>query len=262
MYSPTPTERFRKAARSEPDRNLDFYSTRNCAAYGSANHFRRINADGSEDYAGALCDRWSCTRCAPRLRNNLVRDICAAVVRLDLNQWLHLTLRHDTDTRPRHYALKLLRKWGSLRALYQKQFGVPLPFVWLKQVEGGWPHLHIFTRGLDLAWVKSQWRKRTGAFEIKLQDIDPATMPVPALYATRLIHANALEYGRVCGRWCGASAGIRLNARGRGKGDGSWKFVKGRLDLGGYSPEEYDVIATDRVLRPTHVLIKAKGGEK
>ncbi len=260
MQSQHPTERFREAARSEPDRNLDLYTTRNCAAYGSANHFRRINADSTVDVIAVPCDRWSCTRCAPRLRNNLVRGVHGAVVQHGLFQWLHLTLRHDTNPRPRHYALKLLRKWGSLRALYQKQFGVPLPFIWLKQVEGGWPHLHIFTRGLDVTWVSAEWRKRTGAFEIKLQDIDPATMPVPALYATRLIHDNALEYGRVCGRWCGASAGIRLNARGRGKGDGGWKFVKGRLDLGGHSADEYEVVATDMVQRPTHVRFKPKGG--
>jgi hypothetical protein len=241
---------------------LDSRKKRNCASFGPQAHFRRVNPDGSVDLFAAPCDRWSCRRCAPRLRKNLVTEIRRRVSQHGLTQWLHLTLCHDSAPHPGYYARKLLRKWRALRDLYAKQSGIRLPFIWFKQVEKGWPHLHIFTIGLDSTWVETKWRRRTGAHEIELQDIDPATMPTPAFYSTRQIHANAIVYGRSCGRWWGSSQDIKLNVRQRGRGQGQFKFIPGPIDMPGwgYSKADYDIVSTDENKRPTHVWIKPKGG--
>lgn len=259
MNDQTPFERFQAAARPDPGRPLDSKNKRNCASFGPQAHFRRVNPDGSVDLVAAGCDRWACPRCAPRLRTRLVEEIQAAVAQHGLTQWLHLTLRHDTGPRPRQDAAKLLRKWRALRDVYAKHFHTRLPFIWFKHIEKGRPHLHIFTRGVDLKWVEAQWKKRTGAFEIKLQDIDLSTMPKPAKYATRQIHANASEYARACGRWWGTSQDIHLDVRRRGRGEGVWLFCAGPIDMRGYADDEYDTVRVDEVARPTHVRIKPQG---
>lgn len=259
----TPFERFRDVARGGPDRPLDKSKKRTCADYGPQAYFRRVYPDGSAEYIAAPCDRWSCARCAPALRVRLVEEIHRAVTQHGLNQLLTLTLRHDTDPRPGHYARKLLRKWGRLRCLYAKHFNIRLLFIWLKQVEDGWPHLHIFTCGLDLAWVKTQWKKSTGAYEIDLQDIDLSTMPGPAGYATRQIHDNASTYKKSCGHWCGSCSDIKLDVRQRGRGEGRWERYTGSLDLKllGLSEDECAEIRRDsRGVYLNYLRTKPKGG--
>jgi hypothetical protein len=258
----TPFERFRDVARGGPDRPLDKSKKRTCADYGPQAHFRRVNPDGSTEYIAAPCDRWSCDRCAPSLRAHLVEEIHRAVTQHGLNQLLTLTIRHDTDPRPGYYARKLLRKWRALRDLYAKQFKVRLPFVWLKQVEKDWPHLHVFTCGLDLAWVTSQWKSRTGAYELDLQAIDQSTMPGPASYAARQIHDNASTYKRSCGRWWGASADIHLTVRQRGRGNGQWQRYDGPLELkalGLAEGECAEIQRDDRGVYLEYVRTKPKG---
>lgn len=256
------TNPFRSEFRKSHKATLDSHKS-NCAAFGSHHRFKRVNADRSVDVAGAHCKRWTCTRCAPRLRSALVETVAKAVETGGLGQWLHLTLRDDASLTVRNASLRLLRKWRGLRDLYRKRFGRPLPFVWFRHVKNGRPHLHVFTGGLDPAWIKSEWHRRTGAFVVELQELAPGTARYAALYATRPIHGSACEFGNSCGRWYGASRGIRLKIRGRREGGdagddgGRWSFAKGPLDLGGVPPESYEVLARDNEGRPVHVRFRA-----
>lgn len=253
---------FRDTSQPPPSDPLDSYKTRNCADGSPRVTLQRHNPDGSVDLLVAPCDSWTCPRCARRQRQRLVHKVVETMAKHGLHQWLHLTLRWDGPPRPDRDAKRLLNKWAALRSLYAKHHDKKLPFVWFKHIENGRPHLHIFTCGLDLEWVEREWRKRTGAFQIRLAEIDPTTMPTPVWYATRMIYDNALEYGTSCGRWWGKSQGIEIDLRERGKGDGEWTVSTQPLDAQAFSPDQYDVGEWSPLGHPLHVRLKppAQGG--
>ncbi len=237
---------------------LDKNKKHNCAAFGPTGSFKRYNPDGSFEFKRAPCNRWPCSECAPRQIKRLNEEVYREVVKHGLMQHLTLTLRYSNPPNASRDAKKLTDKWASFCDAYRKRARESLTRIAFKQIEDGHPHLHIFCRDLDKAWVKKKWCRRTGAYQVKLQPIDPDTLLKLIEYATRQIHDNARQYGKTCGHWRFNSQDVEIDVRRRGSGNG-WDFQTGRVYLSKYQDHEIQYVDIDRRTgQPTHVKITPK----
>ena len=254
------TSPFAATGSAHSARGLDrSYTKHNCANYGAQAHLRRYNKDGSIDVIALPCWRWTCTACAnniltPRMGNEIVRILSSH----GLDQWVSLTLRHDTAPDPAHYAKELLAAWRKLTRQYKRDHGAALPYLWVKEIENDWPHLHVFTHGVRKKWLKKWWHRFTGAQQVRLTPIT-RTPEKLASYAIKNIPGNARAYGTSCNHWWGTSAGIHLKLRPKSEAPkGEWEHHVGPIDLRDYPKDRCEIIRTDRVARPTALRVKPR----
>jgi hypothetical protein len=235
--------------------NILPYKKSDCAQYGAQAHFTRFNPDGTVDLLAAPCRRWTCTACAagiliPRLSEAILR----AIADHGLDQWITLTLPHDGAPDPARFSKKLSKAWTAVRNLYRKQFGTSVPCFWVKEVEHGWPHLHILTKGFKKKWLKREWHKRTGAQQVQVKPI-VGTFPRLVDYALKNIPRNARRYGRECGNWWGSSRDEPCHLHKNSAPSGSnWKFHFGPIEEGLFGRNQ-QVLKVDRVGRPMAIKI-------
>lgn len=256
-----PSGRFNGAVRPDHDRPLDKVIRKHkCAAFGPQAHLRRLTDTRAIELLVAPCLRWSCAACGPeillpRLRQELVK----AVQEHGLLCWITLTLVREGTPGPARTAKRLTGEWKSLRDLYRKRFGHSLRCVWLKEVADGWAHLHLFSEPIDRRWLKAAWHRLTGAHQVKAVLLDgDDEIRVRVGYAVKSICENAKDYGTSCGRWRGASKGIRLQVRPKGKPGSGWRVVHAPIDVSNIPAGSYQVRRVDRVGRPTHVLVNPR----
>jgi hypothetical protein len=215
------------------------------------------NIDGTTDLVRLPCRRWKCTYCSNEiLIPRLFRQINAAIKKHDLNQWLTLTIPHDRSPSLQRYCGKTSNSWSSLRNLYRKHYGHPLSYIWVREIENDWPHLHVFTTGIKNSWVKREWHARTGGQQIYLRPIN-GSIPRVVGYALKDIAANAQIHGRKCGRWWGKSQDITFRLHGNPNPQPkplSPTFVTGYLEevLDG---RDYQVTRADRAGRPISIRL-------
>ena len=246
-------------ARTQAAQRLDYYKQSNCAEHATGRYAQTVNPDGSKTLIYLPCKKWSCTHCAyevlyPRLSVALYH----AIREHDLNQWITLTIPHDKQRPdPARYSRKVSKVWTAIRNAYAKKFKTPLVYFWVREIKDGWPHLHVITKDINKKWLKKQWHKRTGGQQVHIQ---PITGAAPRLvdYALKDIHNGAAQYGNSCGRWWGASRdlGIHLHPKPVEDDGRVWQCVQGTLaDIVG---DNHQVIRTDRVGRPTEILINER----
>ncbi len=238
---------------------LDYYSKkRKCGFYGRPAYNWRQNDDGSIEAVASTCHSWTCPSCGPRKQAILEAAIVRAVNERDLCQRMSLTIPYDPRATPQDHAKRLKDGWRHLCDAYRKKYGRSMSYVWVKEIQGGPPHLYVFTRDIEPKWARRIWHKNTGGKQVRIDKFAPSDAPRMAAYATKSVFKNAVEYGTTCGRWCGSSRDITLGLGYHSDGQGEWHHVNQPLDIKAFPADEVEILKTDRVARPIAIRIKSR----
>ena len=123
---------------------------------------RQERAEGTY-YEPLPCRCWTCERCQPRRRRELITHACDGEPKLLIT----LTSNPDRGKTPDWRARCLVAAWRKVRTRAIKKYGysrIPF-FAVFEATKRGEPHLHILVRArwIDQAWLSKQMTTLNGA---------------------------------------------------------------------------------------------------
>lgn len=158
-----------------------------------------VNQNSSEGQACLLkCRRWSCEKCLPDLRREVIQKAIAGHPRAMLT----LTCNPANYSTPDEAARDMKRALVLLRRHLRARFGIEkLPFICVfERHKSGWPHMHLLIRGpfIPWKWLSLTWKRLIGAFQVDIRKIRGARDA--ASYVAKYIGKEPFAF-EGCKRW-------------------------------------------------------------
>jgi hypothetical protein len=158
-----------------------------------------VNQNADEGQACLLkCRRWSCDKCLPDLR----REVIAKAIDGKPRAMLTLTCDPANYSEPAEAARDMKRALVLLRRHLNAAFGIEkLPFICVfERHKSGWPHMHLLIRGpfIPWKWLSLTWKRLIGAFHVDIRKIHGPTEA--ARYVAKYIGKEPFAF-EGCKRW-------------------------------------------------------------
>lgn len=144
------------------------------------------------------CKRWTCDKCLPDLR----REVIAKAIDGKPRAMLTLTCDPKNYDDPSAAARDMKRALVLLRRNLKKSFGIDkLPFICVfERHKSGWPHMHLLIRGpfIPWKWLSLTWKRLIGAIHVDIRKVKGPTDA--ARYVAKYIGKEPFAF-EGCKRW-------------------------------------------------------------
>jgi hypothetical protein len=149
--------------------------------------------EGFEDIKPLPCNRWSCERCGPLRRRDLVELAASG----QPNKCLTLTVAPTSGLNPTDRRKKLHDAWKKLvKRILRKHRWSKLPYMaFLERTKAGEPHLHILLRCnfISQRWLAEQMRELIGAPIVWIEQIKNTAQAIH--YVTKYVTKEPAQFG-------------------------------------------------------------------